>query len=239
MKKLASSIGPGDSASPAPEENPSSLLSTGRKKRYEAERQGGRDRGDSVVVVRPRKLEINLENSGISQKTVDIINSIRHSSSSSSIAEPLEGSRRFDNCKDFLSRSDAPLLFDATSTSTHKQNSRRFPVSKSISNLSKVLVESKGSLTEVHSGCGGGPNNNNSNSVSVGSGFEEVIEDEVEIVSLLEEQVPRYKLRADTITKFGGWNLFLGFLLMYHMYLLHCGWRMACSLKSTFDSIVM
>lgn len=27
---------------------------------------------------------------------------------------------------------------------------------------------------------------------------------EVEIVSLLEEQIPRYKLRADTLTKFGG-----------------------------------
>lgn len=27
---------------------------------------------------------------------------------------------------------------------------------------------------------------------------------EVEIISLLEEQIPRYKLRADTLTKFGG-----------------------------------
>jgi hypothetical protein len=27
---------------------------------------------------------------------------------------------------------------------------------------------------------------------------------EVEIISLLEEQIPKYKLRADTLTKFGG-----------------------------------
>lgn len=27
---------------------------------------------------------------------------------------------------------------------------------------------------------------------------------EVEIISLLEEQIPRYKLRADTLTKYGG-----------------------------------
>lgn len=27
---------------------------------------------------------------------------------------------------------------------------------------------------------------------------------EVEIISLLEEQIPRYKLRADTLTQFGG-----------------------------------
>ncbi|KAK9752442.1 hypothetical protein QE152_g4174 [Popillia japonica] len=27
---------------------------------------------------------------------------------------------------------------------------------------------------------------------------------EVEIISLLEERIPRYKLRADTLTKFGG-----------------------------------
>ncbi|XP_023309904.1 trafficking kinesin-binding protein 1-like [Anoplophora glabripennis] len=29
---------------------------------------------------------------------------------------------------------------------------------------------------------------------------------EVEIISLLEEQIPRYKLRADTLTKFGGYD---------------------------------
>lgn len=27
---------------------------------------------------------------------------------------------------------------------------------------------------------------------------------EVEIISLLEEQIPKYRLRADTLTKFGG-----------------------------------
>lgn len=30
--------------------------------------------------------------------------------------------------------------------------------------------------------------------------------DEVEIFSLLEEQLPRYKLRADSLTKFGGYQ---------------------------------
>lgn len=29
---------------------------------------------------------------------------------------------------------------------------------------------------------------------------------EVEIISLLEEQIPRYKLRADTLTQFGGYE---------------------------------
>jgi hypothetical protein len=31
---------------------------------------------------------------------------------------------------------------------------------------------------------------------------------EVEIISLLEEQIPKYKLRADTLTKFGGESKF-------------------------------
>lgn len=34
---------------------------------------------------------------------------------------------------------------------------------------------------------------------------------EVEIISLLEEQIPQYKLRADTLTKFGGELLLLLF----------------------------
>jgi len=198
-EKLASSTDPRDSTLAAPKE-----VSRINKETLLLDQNAAEGKGvdqDINVVQRSRKLELTLEKVGLSEKAVSIISSIRQSSSSSKL-EPSGGSNkpsRFDNCKEFLRRSDAPTTFDASTTS---KSIYKFPTSKSISSLSSVLKESKGSLTEVHSGTVSGKNNRHS--VCVGAGDETIIEDEVEIVSLLEEQVPRYKLRADTLTKFGG-----------------------------------
>jgi len=66
-----------------------------------------------------------------------------------------------------------------------------FPSSKSVSNISDIISEEKGCLTDVHCGTTDEVAYNES-------------EDEVEVLSLLQEQIPKYKLRADSITKFGG-----------------------------------
>lgn len=164
---------------------------------------GSKGTGCDFYPAKPKKLD--LSSSGISKKAADIINSIRQSSSSSSISESAllgsgKSSSRFDNCKEFLKRSDAPTAFDVSSTS---KQPKKFPTSKSISNLGSIRVESKETLTEIHSG----RVNLKNNSVCAGTDTDEHFDDEVEIVSLLEEQIPKYKLRADTITQFTGKKL--------------------------------
>lgn len=192
-RKLASSRSPPDPVGSVSEFS-GKLKPTIQCQNNEEERKGTGSSGPYPA--KPKKLD--LSSSGISKKAADIINSIRQSSSSSSISESSQGfvrPSRFDNCKEFLKRSDAPTVFNASSSSK-----KTFPTSKSISNLGSVLVENKGTVTEVHSGV-----NVKNNSVSVGAGGDDhSFEDEVEIVSLLEEQIPKYKLRADTITQFTG-----------------------------------
>jgi hypothetical protein len=86
----------------------------------------------------------------------------------------------FANCKEFLRKS-------AT------YNPISFPTSRSVSNIRDSIVEEKSSFSEVYSDQPGIATSSAPNAV-----------DEVEIVSLLEERIPKYKLRADTITKFSG-----------------------------------
>lgn len=38
---------------------------------------------------------------------------------------------------------------------------------------------------------------------------------EVEIISLLEEQIPQYKLRADALTEFTGWSFYLFLFVLF------------------------
>lgn len=92
--------------------------------------------------------------------------------------------------------------YDALLNSTLEPKSS-FPSSKSVSNISDHLAVEKGSLTDVHSG-----------------DIDDIVghfEDEVEIISLLEEQIPKYKLRADSITKFGG-KIFFYILIRIELY---------------------
>ncbi|CAG7726999.1 unnamed protein product, partial [Allacma fusca] len=92
---------------------------------------------------------------------------------------------RFENCKEFLRKAyvahpPAPLK-------------KAIPCSKSASNIHSFTLEDH---NEVNTG---GVRRNFKESLPA---VEDSL-DEVEIVSLLEEKVPKYKLRADCITRFG------------------------------------
>lgn len=178
----------------------------------EAERKGTGSSKLLPIPTKPNKLD--LSSTGISKKAADIINSIRQSTSSSSISEVLCGSEkaaRIDTSKEFFKCSDTSILFGTSSSS---KQSKKFPTSKSISNLGKVCVEHKAILTDVHSGVGFDKDKvitcvsvGTEPDVGIGIISERSvtsIEDEVEIVSLLDEPIPKYKLRADTITQFTG-----------------------------------
>jgi len=67
-----------------------------------------------------------------------------------------------------------------------------------LSSINETLHQEKGCVTELRK-CG-------SKSQTSTSSDTPVLEDEVEILSLLEEKLPKYKLRADSLTKFSGYQ---------------------------------
>jgi len=195
LKKLASSRGQGDSAIIAPQQH---LLSKGKQKN-EAERKD--ENWDNHVA------EINEDNQD-KKKRLNISESIeeklqRPTTLSSKVAKSPESP--FKSCKEFLAKSGQ------TNFSRSSSQDQKIPSSRSVSNIKACLVEEKGSLTDVHCGATGR---------KLG---EDLLEDEVEIVSLLEEQIPRYKLRADTLTQFSGKLLLMLLLIQLHIYISNIG----------------
>jgi len=195
-EKLASSRGQGDSAIIAPQQH---LLSRGKQKN-EAERKN-ENRDNHVADINEDNQEKN--------KHINISESIgekqqqqnrRPTNLSSNLAKTptTKKSSPFESCKEFLANS-AKSIYSCDASIQDSQNHQnnlsvhKVPSSRSVSNLRSCMVEEKGTLTDVHCGATTGR--------KLG---EDLCEDEVEIVSLLEEQIPRYKLRADTLTQFSG-----------------------------------
>ncbi|CAL8069257.1 unnamed protein product [Orchesella dallaii] len=177
VKKLASSRGQGDSAIIAPQQH---LLSK-EKQKNEAERKD--ENWDNHVAEINEDIQEKIKRLNISESVEEKLQ--RPNTLSSKVAKSPKSP--FESCKEFLAKA-GQTNFSRASSQDHK-----FTSSRSVSNLKSCLVEEKGCLTDVHCGSTGR---------KLG---EDLLEDEVEIVSLLEEQIPRYKLRADTITQFSGY----------------------------------
>lgn len=180
-EKLASFRGQSDSAIIAPKQHP---LSRGKQKN-EAERKN-ENRDNHVADINDQHIEetinqINISDSSTEEKLQRRPNTL--SSKEAKITTPSP----FDSCKEFLAKSGKSRI-----PTDSAQQSQKIPSSRSVTNIRSCLVEEKASLTDVHCGTTGR---------KLG---EDLFEDEVEIVSLLEEQIPRYKLRADTLTQFSG-----------------------------------
>lgn len=184
MKKLASSRG--QSSPTIAAAKPTSLLSTTTSSgKHEAERQ--RSREDNVDVA----IEPDENTSEKDTKKDKISDDIL-----STDLGPLRS--RFENCKEFLRKA-----YTAHPPAKVTRPIGKIPCSKSASNIHSYTLEgdnSKESLNCRDSGGGLKAFARDDNCIKI----EEESLDEVEIVSLLEEKVPKYKLRADCITKFGG-----------------------------------